>query len=104
VATDAIKGKSRYRYHVSRALQTGATSTGLRVPAREIERVVADRLAIQFDDPLALTASAWLDVPANRFASLAERCGGIAAGLRRLCPNSIGPLLAREQLKVPLPY
>lgn len=98
VATHATKGKARYRYYVSRALHTGASSTGLRVPAREIERVVAERLAAQFDDPLALTAAAWLDVPAGRFASLAERCGDIAAKLRRLCPSSIGALVAQVRI------
>ncbi|MBW6531795.1 recombinase family protein [Sphingomonas sp. RRHST34] len=98
VATHATKGKARYRYYVSRAPKTDSSSTGLRVPAREIERVVADRLATQFDDRLALTAAAWLDVPADRFACLAERRSDIAAGLRRLCPSSMGALVAQVRI------
>ena len=45
--THTVKGERRYRYYVSKALQTGgATSAaaGMRLPASDIERAVTDRL------------------------------------------------------------
>src|SRR6478752_3020170 len=57
---DGANGKVRYRYYVSRDLHHGDAETGMRIPAREIETLVTDRLAQTFDDPLALAANAWL--------------------------------------------
>ena len=39
IATHATKGQARYRYYISRALNEGSTTTGIRVPAREIENL-----------------------------------------------------------------
>ncbi len=44
LATHASKGKIRYRYYVSRSLQQGdgeGQASGVQLPAREIEAVVA---------------------------------------------------------------
>jgi site-specific DNA recombinase len=63
IATHASKGKVRYRYYVSRALQhdpDADSAAGLRIPAREIEAAVAERVAEALDDPIALTAKAGL--------------------------------------------
>jgi DNA invertase Pin-like site-specific DNA recombinase len=57
VASHASKGAQRYRYYVSRDLQLGdkdAKADGMRIPAAEIEKLVCDRLALLFDDPVAL--------------------------------------------------
>ncbi len=66
VASHACKGKVRYRYYVSRALQNDGANTngGLRIPAREIEAAVTTKLAEAFSDPLTLLAS--LQVPLER--------------------------------------
>ena len=42
IATHAAKGKARYRYYVSRALNEGSTEGGMRIPAVELESLVAE--------------------------------------------------------------
>ena len=63
IPVHATKGKVRYRYYVSRALQTRQGGDGMRIPARELETAVVDRLAQAFDDPIDLVAQAgaWID-------------------------------------------
>ena len=59
VATHATKRGVRYRYYVSRSLQHGtkaAGAKGMRLPAREIEPLVATQIARLLSDPLALCA------------------------------------------------
>ena len=85
----ATEGTSRYRYYVSRALQRGDTDMGLRIPAREIETLVTSRIATLFDDPVELMATAWLDVPAQRFADVEQRCAARAARLRQRKPDAL---------------
>jgi site-specific DNA recombinase len=90
-------GKVRYRYYVSRAAQHEAQQ-GWRIPAREIEGLVAERLAILFDDPLDLAASAWLRVPPDRHILFTERCRQRAAELRQRSRPVITSLV--EQVRV----
>ncbi len=55
LATHASKGARRYRYYVSKALQTGTLtdrSLGIRLPASEVEQLVAQELAAVLADPL----------------------------------------------------
>lgn len=60
VATHACKGKVRYRYYVSRHLQHGTPADGalkehgVRLPARELERLVTGAIASELKDPIAL--------------------------------------------------
>lgn len=56
IPVHATKGKVRYRYYVSRALQTGEGGDGMRIPARELETAVVERLAQAFEDPIDLVA------------------------------------------------
>lgn len=61
VAAHACKGKVRYRYYVSRALQhdpNADSASGMRIPAREIEAAVAERVTKALDDSISLTAKA----------------------------------------------
>jgi DNA invertase Pin-like site-specific DNA recombinase len=108
LAVHANKGTVRYRYYVSRTLQTGAEGKengGIRVPAREIEKLVANTVAALFDDPVELVARCWLDLHPSMLGGLARKCEGIAANLRaggaqspltslisrvRVLPGSIG--------------
>lgn len=74
VASHTCKGERRYRYYISKSLHEGPADevTGAwRIPAGEIEQVVAQQCAAMLDDPLAL----------------AQRMG-IA-----LAPGDVGPLL-----------
>lgn len=54
-----VKGKVRYRYYISKPLQHGSADQqrGLRIPAPELEKVVAETVVAQSDNPLALTES-----------------------------------------------
>ena len=55
--SNAVKGKRRYRYYVSRSLIAGTandSATGWRLPAAEIERSVAAAAAMVLDDRAAI--------------------------------------------------
>ena len=59
VATHAVKDTRRYRYYVSRSLQHGKASNqggGMRIPAMELEKAVAQRIADWLGNPLAVLA------------------------------------------------
>jgi len=84
VAVHACKGKVRYRYYVSRALQHGGTSdlsTGIRLPASELERHVVDTIVQILDDPAMVATK--LKVANCDIQSLALRCAGLASELRK---------------------
>ncbi|WP_298089756.1 recombinase family protein [uncultured Sphingomonas sp.] len=74
VATHATKNKVRHRYYVSRALQQGTSASGLRIPAREIEALVAERVQQLVRQPLELATQAALDVQVHQVAELHARC------------------------------
>jgi hypothetical protein len=96
--THASKGKARYRYYVTRALHLKTSDTGIRVPARELEKLVATRIAAIFDDPIELIATAWLDVPVERITSLHLRCAEIAASLRSVRRETVMALVAAVRI------
>ncbi len=79
IATHACKGKVRYRYYVSRWLQhepDAEMTSGMRIPAREIEAAVAERVAEALDDPIALAVGAGFTLHANELKqtmAVAER-------------------------------
>jgi DNA invertase Pin-like site-specific DNA recombinase len=99
IAVHACKGKVRYRYYVSRSRQHGGDAVegvSQRIPAREIERVVAERVASLFDDPVDLVARAWLDLRPTALAGLTTGCAQIAAALRANATTSpISNLISR---------
>jgi DNA invertase Pin-like site-specific DNA recombinase len=85
VTTHAVKGKVRYSYYVSKALHhRESDSTGVRLPAREIELAVTAALAGLLEDPVALVQRAGLGIPAAGLRLLAPRaeqaCTAIRAG------------------------
>ena len=81
IATHATKGKARYRYYVSEQLHRCQTGTGLRIPAREIESLVAERVADFFSDPLEAATTVGLEISVYRLAELDARCRTFRAGL-----------------------
>jgi len=95
IATHASKGKARYRYYISRALNEGGHVQGLRVPAHEIEALVAEQLAGLFADPLELTATTWLKVPVGELQDLDSRCRVIHADLGQRTPATLPRLIDR---------
>ncbi|MGJ3627119.1 hypothetical protein AB5I41_09660 [Sphingomonas sp. MMS24-JH45] len=84
--TNARGGVTRYRYYVSRGLHQKTSTTGLRVPAREIEKLVATRLAELIDDP----DRADRHRVARRAAPTGWSCCASAASSLASCAVSIG--------------
>ena len=94
VATHAVKGKLRYRYYVSRALQhgTSAKAEGIRIPASEIEAAVIDLLATSLDDVLSLLARARVALDADQLhkaLSASEKAAARVRGKDRVIIRSI---------------
>jgi DNA invertase Pin-like site-specific DNA recombinase len=102
VATHATKtsssGTARYRYYVSRALHARTSETGLRIPAREIEALVTTRVSELFADPVQLVATAWLDVPAQRYPDLQQRCAALNRSARPAQRATLAGLVERVQV------
>jgi site-specific DNA recombinase len=86
VASHACKGTRRYRYYVSQALQHDSANAtpvqGIRIPARELEAAVAQRIAEAFADPIELAADAGLPLEAARLPTLMQTCEELAATVR----------------------
>jgi hypothetical protein len=84
IPVHACKGRVRYRYYVSRALQhdnANQCTAGIRVPARELEAHVTALVASLFEDPSGLAARLRLgsaDCPA-----IVTRCSAIAQDLKQ---------------------
>jgi hypothetical protein len=84
IASHTNGGKKRYRYYISRNLQDGGSSTGIRIPAIEIEAAVRERIGAIFDDGFALATTDWLQVSPSDYATLTERCADIAGRSREM--------------------
>ena len=83
IPVHATKGKVRYRYYVSRALQTGEGRDGMRIPARELETAVVERLAQAFDDPLKLLAQASARIDSRDISRIMDTAARCAACIRQ---------------------
>lgn len=84
IASHARKGERRYRYYVSKALHhegRGAARDAMRIPAAEIEQVVAQESANLLQDPLHLVESAGLSSQPTEFEGLLERSKSLAKDL-----------------------
>jgi len=79
VASHACKGRRRYRYYVSRALQQCESKVGLRVPASELEPLVIETIAGVFERPFEHFAS---HDAAIDFLSLTNQADQLARDLR----------------------
>ena len=109
VATHACKqvpsgiegGKVRYRYYVSRALQhqPGSSATGMRIPAREIEAAVIERVAQALDNPLQLLAAANIRVRADEMMAMLASSTTLAAAVRSSGHAPIRDLVARVTVR-----
>ena len=83
IPVHATKGKVRYRYYVSRALQTRKGGDGMRIPARELETAVVDRLVQAFDDPLDLVAQAGVRIDGHDISRIMDATERSAACIRQ---------------------
>ena len=88
-ATGQAKGRSkprkRYRYYVSKALHFGTRASvtdGLRLPAGEVEAVVAGAIADRLDDPLGLAGQTGLTIAPCELKPFVAGCKAMAGKLR----------------------
>ncbi|SMQ69813.1 Site-specific DNA recombinase [Altererythrobacter xiamenensis] len=84
IAVHTRKGKRRYRYYVSKALHhdgQSATKNPMRIPAGEIEQVVAQECARLLNDPLQLVERANLSSEPQELEGLMERSKTLAKEL-----------------------
>jgi hypothetical protein len=95
---NAGAGTVRYRYYVSSSLHHGTDTKGLRIPARELDGAVAACVAQLLDDPVQLTATAWLAVPADRFDQYHDRCIAIAGAARGRQADVLNPLITQVRV------
>ncbi|WP_315762611.1 recombinase family protein [Sphingomonas sp. Y38-1Y] len=95
--TNAAGKTVRYRYYVSEKLHHKHSDDGMRVPAGNLEALIAERVATLFDDPIELVGSAWLDVPPEAYADFQKRCAELAARQRRRQPDALAVL---QQVRV----
>ncbi len=98
VATHATKGKVRYRYYVSKALQhdpDADNTDGMRIPAKEIEAAVVNRLAESLDDPLALISTIGIPLEVNEIRGIITRAEKLASDVRNKDYATVRSLLAK---------
>lgn len=84
VASHSSKGNRRYRYYISRTLLQGGlakSEAAMRIPAGEIEQVVAMECAKLLGDPLRLAEEACLDLSPSEVEPLIKRCSQFAEQL-----------------------
>jgi site-specific DNA recombinase len=101
VATHACKGRVRYRYYVSRALQHSTTSNGapgIRLPAREIEAAMAAMIAEELDEPLTMAARAWITIDPSELHRIMERSAELAAMARKRDRDLVRRLVAQVRV------
>ncbi|WP_066802975.1 recombinase family protein [Sphingomonas asaccharolytica] len=98
IPVHACKGKVRYRYYVSRELQHGTAKIGMRIPAREIETAVVERLGELFDNTVALMSMTGMEFASHDLAALAERAGRIKLAIRAREPVAIRRLVDRASI------
>ena len=98
IATHATKAQVRYRYYVSRELHEARSLSGLRIPAREIESLVAEEVGKLFADPLELAVTAWLDIPADQLWHLEAQCRVVRADVGRRTPFTLPRLVEQVQV------
>lgn len=101
IAVHACKGKVRYRYYVSRALQHGTVTDikgGTRLPAREIEAAVAEQVAELLDDPFQIVARMGIVTNAGQLPEIVESCRMVAQELRQRSKARLTNLVTRVQV------
>ena len=97
VASHACKGKVRYRYYVSCALQheAGSTTDGWRIPANELEGAVIARLVKALGQPLGLLDQIGGDLAPGNISSLSQCANELVTTVRKKRAAVIQPLIER---------
>lgn len=98
IMTHATKGKVRYRYYVSRSAHFDGAAGGMRIPAREIEGVVIERVGALFEDPLALLAQLEIEASPANINPLVRRCAELCATLKGSRSGEVGALVRQVRV------
>lgn len=98
VPVHATKGKIRYRYYVSRALQHGESGEGMRIPARELENIVIERLLTLCKDPLQLAMDIGMPLDRANLPAFVASLETLAGSVRRRDSDTLRSLLARIEV------
>ncbi|WP_176591544.1 recombinase family protein [Sphingobium sp. EM0848] len=99
VAVHATRGKVRYRYYVSRALHHGESSEGMRIPARELENIVVERLAILCGDPLQLAIAIDMPLESADLPTFAAGLQKLAEAVKRRDGDILRSLVSRIEVR-----
>jgi DNA invertase Pin-like site-specific DNA recombinase len=102
VAAHACKGKTRYRYYVSRALQhriSGDASEGIRIPAKEIEAAVAGQIAEAFRDPMKIAEEACLRIDSGNVHLAIARSSAAAEAITAGDHDLLGRLVTQVRIR-----
>jgi site-specific DNA recombinase len=98
IAVHASKQGRRYRYYISKALHHGTgDGAGARVPARELEKVVADLVSDALADPFVLLPEIAALSPSTMAASI-EASERLALQIRAQIPALMTELIERVTL------
>jgi site-specific DNA recombinase len=89
----------RYRYYVSRSAHHEGRAEGMRIPAREIESLVTNRVAALFEDPLALLSRIAVNIAPASVAPVFQRCTEFAATLKGSQRSGIADLLHEVRIE-----
>jgi site-specific DNA recombinase len=100
VATHACKGKVRYRYYVSRALQhaPGSNPDGQRIPARELEGAVIVCIAEALDDPINLLGALGITLDPSELRTGTSHASQLAEIVRGKDPLAIRAIVGKVQV------
>lgn len=79
IASYACKGNRRYRYYVSRITESAEET--IRIPAREVEAAVIQRIQQSLDKPITLLSDVGLPLEAGRLKSITRSCEKLAEQL-----------------------
>ena len=99
IPSHACKGRVRYRYYVSRDLQTTPGAAGIRLPAVEIETAVSTRLAKLFEDGIALGSAEWLRIPPAEVPLIIARCGDLRGELNSRGRQRLAALVTQVRVR-----
>ena len=98
ITSHANKAGRRYRYYISRSVHQGAGGQGLRIPARELEAAVAERVAQAFVDPFALAGDVGLAITPVAMARLDASAAETVASLRGRRRNVIDAIIHQVRI------
>lgn len=98
-AAGSTEARIRYRYYISDPRHNSSRDSGMRIPAREIEAAVTERIAQAFDDTLTLMEQAKLPLDPHILTGIEQRSAELAARMRLKDRGLVREILIRAQVE-----